>query len=80
MHKSPRLPYEVVRDWYYVRFHDAAPEEIERIKKKFKEYNVIHGCANQDVTRAQCVFLPISFAEDIPRIYWRDEWRIEEFD
>lgn len=26
------------------------------------------------------VWLPISFANGIPRLYWREEWSVDEFD
>ena len=28
---------------------------------------------------ADYVWLPIVFENDVPKIYWRDEWTIEEF-
>ena len=74
------VTYESVRDWHLIWFHNRTPENLELVKKQGEEYNIIQDCMQQDITRAQCVFLPISFDEEIPRIHWRDEWRIEEFE
>lgn len=76
------VPYEKIRDWYCARYNGAGTnkEQCQAIERDLKSYDIILGCAKQDVSRAQCVFLPISFDEEIPRIYWRDEWRIEEFE
>ena len=74
------LDYEIVKNWYYILFHDRTPENLELVNTQIKEHNIVHGCAKQDITRAQCVFLPISFDSGAPRIYWRDEWKIEDFE
>jgi hypothetical protein len=74
------VTYESVRDWHLIWFYNRTPENLELVKKQGEEYNIIQDCMQQDITRAQCVFLPISFDEEIPRIHWRDEWRIEEFE
>ena len=70
------VPYEKIRDWYYARYHGATvtARELE------DHYNIIFGCMKQDVSIAEYVFLPIVFDKEIPSIYWRDEWSLEEFE
>ena len=74
------VPYERVRDWYLAWHHDATEEQRAAIAREGRELNVIQDFWHQDVSRAQCIFLPISFEEETPRIHWRDRWTLEEFE
>lgn len=62
--------------WY----HNRTPGNVALVERQCKEYNIDWNCMKQDVTNAECVFLPISFEEKVPRIYWKDEWKTEDFD
>ena len=74
------VPYESIRDWYKAWYHGAGADELERVAREGKELCVEQDTMKQDVTRAQCVFLPITFEEEMPRIHWRDSWTVEEFE
>jgi len=74
------VPYEKVRDWFYAWHHDATKEQLEAIRREGDEYNIIQNTMKQDVSIAEYVFLPIVFDKEIPSIYWRDEWSLEEFE
>ena len=45
-----------------------------------KVMNSIGGFNRFNTSIADYVWLPIIFENDMPRIYWRDSWSIEEFD
>ena len=75
------VPYEKIRDWYYARYHGATQEQSQVTARELEDhYNIILGCMKQDVSIAEYVFLPIVFDKEIPSIYWRDEWSLEEFE
>jgi len=75
------VPYEKIRDWYYARYHGASKEQSQVTARELEEhYNIILGCMKQDVSRAECVFLPIVFEDEKPLIYWRDAWSLAEFE
>lgn len=38
------------------------------------------GLATANTSLADYVILPITFENDIPRIHWRDKWRLEDFE
>lgn len=74
------VPYESIRDWYFAWFHGADEEQLRAIEREGERLNIIQDTMKQDVSRAQCIFLPITFEGDMPRIHWRSEWKIEEFE
>lgn len=42
--------------------------------------DVIASMPKENTRLADYVWLPISFAGDVPRIDWKDEWRLEEYE
>ena len=75
------VPYEKIRDWYYAHYHGATQKQSQVTARELEDhYNIILGCMKQDVSIAEYVFLPIVFDKEIPSIYWRDEWSLEEFE
>lgn len=74
------VPYEKCAEWYTSIFHNPTPENLEQIPKDEEKYNIIFSSEKQDVSKAECVFLPIIFEDEMPCIYWHDEWSIDEFE
>ena len=74
------VPYQLIYDYYYAHWQLRTPEAIEKAEKAIQEGNVNPNTMEQNITRSQYVFLPIVFEGDKPKIYWRENWTIEEFD
>ena len=75
------VPYEDIRDWYYAMHHGVSKEQCRAIERELiDKYNVVTNCMKQDVSRAECIFLPIVFEGDRPLICWRDTWSLEEYE
>ena len=47
--------------------------------KPFLSAEKMNALSKQDTSLADYVWLPITFDGDIPRIYWKEEWRTEDF-
>ena len=63
-------------EFYAARFDEnypMAPERREQIKKM-----TMRDMTVKNTAMAEYVWLPIVFENDIPKIYWHDEWSIEE--
>ena len=50
----------------------------EKIKEKYKGVSPDDYCSG-NTSQADYVWLPIVFEDDMPKIYWKDEWKIEDF-
>lgn len=74
------IPYEKYKEWFYTRFHHPSPEERERILREERELVGTNDLYELDISKAQYVFLPIVFNGDMPQLYWREKWSIDEFE
>lgn len=64
-------------EFFAARFDEnypMSPERREEIKKiKMKDMTA------KNTSLAEYVWLPITFENDVPKIHWYDEWKIEDF-
>ena len=74
------VPYESIRDWYIAWFKGASDERLREIERESAALGVEPDTMKQDVSMAQCIFLPITFESDMPKIHWREQWTFEEFE
>ena len=73
------VPYKLIYDFYYAHWQLRTPEAIEKAEGVLKARSVDPNTETQDVSKAECVFLPIVFDGEKPTISWRERWTIEEF-
>ncbi len=73
------IPYEKYKEWFLIRFHKSSPEEIDRCVREEREIMGTNDIMKFDISKGQCVFLPITFNDGKPEIYWRDEWSLDEY-
>lgn len=60
---------------YAAMFDNECDDEI---KQKYRSFP-LDSLTKQNTSLADYVWLPITFENDIPKLYWQDEWRIEDF-
>ncbi len=73
------VPYEKYKEWHYVIYHNPDQKEQERVLREEREFFGTNTPFELDISKAQCVFLPIVFNNDKPEIYWRDSWSLDEY-
>lgn len=49
-----------------------------KLKEKYKDF-CPESLSKRNTSIADYVWLPVVFEGDVPQIYWRDEWRIEDY-
>lgn len=54
------------------------PECDETLKEKYKNFNP-ESLSARNTSVADYVWLPITFENDVPKIYWQDSWRVEDW-
>lgn len=64
-------------EYYAARFDEDYPMTEER-REKIKKMTM-KDMTEKNTAMAEYVWLPIVFENDIPKIYWHDEWKIEDF-
>ncbi|MBO5200398.1 MAG: family 43 glycosylhydrolase [Clostridia bacterium] len=74
------IPYEKCEEWHLALYNNSTDEDKERALKEEREYTGTNDLFSLDISKAQYVILPIVFEGDIPRIYWRDSWSLDEFE
>ena len=50
----------------------------EKTKEKYKDF-LLDSVSVMNTSLADYVWLPIIFEDEIPKLRWFDEWRIEDF-
>lgn len=58
--------------------HDPAKYPISAEEQAFLMNSPMVGNTNTSV--ADYIWLPVIFEEDVPKIYWRDQWKLEDFE
>lgn len=74
------VPYKLIYDYYYAHWQLRSPEAIAKAEAAIQDGNVNPNTDEQNISRAQYVFLPIEFKNERPEIHWRDSWTLEEFE
>lgn len=74
------VPYQMIFDYYFAHWQIRTPEAIAKAEAAFTEINVNPKTEEQNISRARCVFLPITFEGEKPTIHWKDSWKIEDFE
>ena len=64
-----------MNDVFAAMFDSECDNEI---KKKYKNFP-LNSLTKQNTSLADYVWLPIVFENDIPKLYWYNEWKIEDF-
>ena len=64
-------------EFYAAQFDESYPMSPER-REQIKRMTMMDMTA-KNTAMAEYVWLPIVFENDVPKIYWYDEWSIEEF-
>lgn len=54
---------------------ECAPE----LKEQYRDF-CPESLSKRNTSVADYVWLPVVFEGDIPKIYWHDEWRIEDYE
>lgn len=71
------IPYDDVKKIFELIFYDKNKiklrEFLDSISWKYRE------ATEENTSISRYVWLPIVFEGDMPRIYWFDEWKIEDF-
>ena len=69
------VPYEVYAKYYELSFgFDRDEEAVRQYKQRMKAFPV------PDTGISDYVWLPLRFEGDVPRIDWREEWSLDEFE
>ncbi len=64
---------------YFAAMFDPDCEMDEEKREKLKNTK-LSDITKKNTANADYVWLPIKFENDIPHIYWKDEWRIEDYE
>ena len=64
-------------EFFAARFDNDYPMSEER-REEIKKMTMMDMTA-KNTAMADYVWLPITFENDIPKIHWYDEWKIEDF-
>jgi len=59
-------------DQLFVRLFDPVNPDLSVLD----EFNTL---TQKDTSKADYVWLPVTFENGVPKLHWRDEWRIEDF-
>ena len=65
------IPYENVRDVFHL-YHLGKTEEALSIMKSL-------DLPKENTSKAAYVWLPVIFEKGRPKIFWHDEWKIEDY-
>lgn len=60
---------------FAAQFDPDCPEDI---KAKYRDFDM-QSLTAQNTSLADYVWLPVVFENGVPKIYWHDEWRVENF-
>lgn len=74
------IPYEKYKQWHWIKKNSNDASKKERALREERELVGTNNFCELDISRAQCVFLPIVFHNDRPEIYWRSAWSLDEYE
>jgi len=84
-HPKKENLFIAMADRWLIDLPDNFPDIIEIFAQRYRPVNPINTFKEPDWTsrntkNARYVWLPIRFENGMPRIYWQEEWRWEDFD